>query len=272
MDKYIVPDSSKDSGNTQLPESSPKKKQVPSRIHHFFTLNNYDSSDISILMKLFDEYCYMYAFQEETGENGTPHLQGIISCKKKCRDTVFGNKKIHWEKPNDVKASYIYCTKEETRSGNVYVKNYKIPYCFKLNNLYIWQKKLIDIIEVDPDDRIVNWIWSEKGSTGKSSFCKHLVVNFNAIFLSKGKYSDIINIIYKEDLCSKRIVIIDLPRNNGNKVSYDAIESIKNGMICNTKFETGNYIFPPPHIMVFANDEPEYSKLSDDRWNVINID
>lgn len=269
----IVPDSPGGSGNTQKPEPPPKKPQIPSRIHHFFTYNNYDSTDINILLKLFDEYCYMYAFQEETGENGTPHLQGIISCKKRQRDTIFGNKKIHWEKPADVKASYIYCTKEETRSGKVFTKNYKIPYTFKIKNLYIWEQKLLNLLLLEPDDRKVFWYWSQEGNKGKSTFVKHMVVNYNAIFLSKGKYSDLINVIYKSDLSSNRIIMIDIPRKNGNKVSYDAIESLKNGLICNTKFETGSYVFPPPHVVIFANCEPEFNDtLSEDRWIIVNID
>ena len=100
-----------------------------------------------------------------------------------------------------------------------------------------------------------------------------MVVNYNAIFLSKGKYSDLINVIYKSDLSSNRIVLIDIPRKNGNKVSYDAIESLKNGLICNTKFETGSYVFPPPHVVIFANCEPEFNDtLSEDRWEVVELE
>ena len=73
-------------------------------------------------------------------------------------------------------------------------------------------------------------------------------------------------------MSNTKIVVIDLPRNNGNKVSYDAIESIKNGLICNTKFETGSKGFAPPHIVVFANALPEIEKLSADRWNIVCID
>ena len=96
-----------------------KMKQVPARIHHFFTYNNYDSKDINVLQKLFDEYCYMYAFQEELGEGGTPHLQGVISCNKPTRTSFVGNKKIHWETVLDVKSAYIYCTKPESRNGGI---------------------------------------------------------------------------------------------------------------------------------------------------------
>lgn len=267
----IVSNSKGQEGNTQTPPAPVNKKQVPARIHHFFTLNNYNSSDINMLTKLFNEYCYMYAFQEEIGQSGTPHLQGVISCKKPTRDTVFCNKKIHWEKPGNVKECYIYCTKKESRSGNTYLKNYELPYEITLS-LYTWQVDIINKISKPPNDRDVIWVWSRHGNVGKSTFCKYMVVNYDAIFLSKGKYSDIINIIHKEDLRLKRIVVVDLPRNNGNKVSYDAIEAIKNGMICNTKFETGYKVFDPPHIIVFSNNEPEYDKLSEDRWCVINID
>lgn len=271
MNSEIESNRKVEEGNTQITSSTPLMKQAPQRIHHFFTLNNYNSCDIYILEKLFNEYCYMYAFQEETGENGTPHLQGIISCKKATRDTVFGNKKIHWEKPRNVKESYAYCTKTETRTGDVYTLNYELPFEMKLD-LFDWQKNIVEKIKVKPDDRSVIWVWSSSGNTGKSTFCKYLVVNFKAVFLSKGKYSDIINIIHKTDMMKSNLVVIDLPRNNGNKVSYDAIESIKNGMICNTKFETGSKLFNPPHIIVFSNDEPEYDKLSEDRWCVINVD
>lgn len=254
------------------PSSTASKKQEPARIHWFFTLNNYKSEDINILKHCFNDLCYMYAFQEETGKNGTPHLQGVISLKKRGRWTQFGlMKEIHWEKVRNVKESYVYCTKEETRSGNVYLKEYTIPYTFKLTEFFKWQRDILDIIIEEPDSRKVNWYWEDKGGIGKSTFCKHLCMNHGAILLNKGKFSDICNLIYKANMDSCKVVIFDLPRNNGNKVSYDAIESIKNGMIVNMKFETGFKCFKPPHIIVFANEEPEYECLSEDRWNVKNL-
>jgi len=251
-----------------LEEASPAdKKQINARMHWFFTFNNYVSEDITILKKVFDELCYMFAFQEEIGEKGTPHLQGIISMKKRARWTEFGlPKEIHWEKPINVKDCYKYCTKELTRNGDVFVKNFSIPYSYNLNNLYNWQEDIIKIIDTVPDNRKVYWFWSERGNVGKSCFVKHLCMNYNAILLTKGKYNDICNLIYKADMHTNKIVVFDLPRNNGNSISYDAIESIKNGMITNMKYETGFVCFPPPHVVVFANDPPDENKLSADRW------
>ena len=253
-----------------LEKASPK--QMNARVHWFFTFNNYDSEDIDILERVFGEICYMYAFQEETGKEGTKHLQGIISLKKRARWTEFGlSKKMHWEKPRDVKESYLYCTKEDTRTGRVFLLNYELPYTYKLKEFYDWQEKIIEIVQSKPNDREVHWYWSEKGGVGKSSFVKHLVMNYRAVLLSKGKYNDICNLIFKANMSRDNIVIFDLPRNNGNYISYDAVESIKNGMITNMKYETGFKCFPSPHVLVFANEPPDTEKLSEDRWKITEL-
>lgn len=257
-------------GNTQTP---PVKKQIPARIHHFFTWNNYNSSNIKLLIDKLNLFSYKYCFQEETGESGTKHLQGICSLHKKMRDTEFGlPKEIHWEKPRKVEEAYLYCCKEETRTGEIYTKNYNLPYKFKINNPKDWHRQVWELIKDEPDYRKIYWFWSDKGNMGKSVMAKDLVMNHGAVFCCKGKYSDIVNIIFNTKMDDKKIVVFDLPRNNGNKISYDAIESIKNGLICNTKYETGYKAFGDVHVIVFANSEPDYEKLSNDRWNVINID
>lgn len=251
----------------------PKKGQMNQRIHHFFTFNNYDRDHIYFFCKVFDELCYMYAFQEEIGTSGTPHLQGIISLKKRARDSEFGLPKgIHWEKPSDIKNCYLYCTKLDTRNGDVFTKNYEIPYVFKLNTLFDWQMDIINLIEKPSDDRTINWFWSNEGGIGKSCFIKHCCSVYNIILCSRGKYNDITNLIYKSDMNKNNIVIFDLPRNNGNSISYDSLESIKNGMIVNMKYETGFKIFMPPKVLVFANSPPDIDRLSEDRWNIVNLD
>lgn len=140
-----------------------------------------------------------------------------------------------------------------------------------MKELYDWQKDIIEIIKAPADDRKVFWYWSVRGNVGKSQFVKHLCMNYNAILLTKGKYNDICNLIFKANMIMNNIVVFDLPRNNGNSISYDAIESIKNGMITNMKYETGFVCFPSPHILVFANEPPDECKLSADRWIITEL-
>ena len=133
-----------------------------------------------------------------------------------------------------------------------------------------WMIDLEEIIKVKCENiRVINWFYDTKGGAGKSVFAKYLCLYYNAIYLSRGNYKDLINLIYKSD--NVNIVILDLPRNNGNRVSYDALEAIKNGIICNVKYETGMKVFDSPHIIVFSNERPDLTCLSKDRWNIKNI-
>ena len=101
---------------------------------------------------------------------------------------------------------------------------------------------------------------------------KHLVVNCGAVFCSKGRESDIVNIVFNTDMNKCKLVVFDLPRNNKNLISYAAIESIKNGMIFNAKYETGFKAFDPPNIIVFANAPPVEGSMSIDRWEIVCLD
>ncbi len=253
-------------GNTDNPPLQP-----PQLKHHFFTFNNYVRDDILILIKLFDEICYMYCFQEEKGDSGTEHLQGVISLHRRMRRTEFGlSKKIHFEKVRDLTQSYNYCSDIKKRSGDIFCKNYKVQKHFLIKDKKKWMIDLEEIIKVKcENNRVINWYYDTKGGAGKSVFAKYLCLYYNAIYLSRGNYKDLINLIYKSD--NVNIVILDLPRNNGNRVSYDALEAIKNGIICNVKYETGMKVFDSPHIIVFSNERPDLTCLSKDRWNIKNI-
>jgi len=54
-------------------------------------------------------------------------------------------------------------------------------------------------------------------------------------------------------------------------ISYGAMEKIKNGFYMSSKYESKPIIRNCPHIICFANFEPDYDKLSQDRWKVHNI-
>lgn len=256
-------------GNTK----TPPVQEIQSN-HWTFTLNNYSEIEIEQLEQAFRVLCKKYVFQEETGEEGTPHLQGYIHLEKKSRMSALKkiNERIHWEKCRSPKHAIAYCQKEDTRTGKIYSKG--LPKPIKLiSELKDWQKEIEKIVLSEPNDRTVHWYWEEKGGVGKSAFTKYMVAKYNVLPISEGKKSDIINIVYNylEKHDEINCVIIDIPRDNGNKVSYKAIEDIKNGLIVNTKYETGCKVFNSPHVIVFANQEPEFMKLSADRWNIVEI-
>lgn len=84
-----------------------------------FTLNNYEDEDI----KFFQEIPKAkFTFQEETGKNGTPHLQGLLIFKdaKTFERVKKLHPKCHWEVCRNIKASQLYCSKEESKTGKTY--------------------------------------------------------------------------------------------------------------------------------------------------------
>jgi len=131
------------------------------------------------------------------------------------------------------------------------------------------QRKILDIIAERPDDREVNWIYDEDGNTGKSYLSKYLQLTEDLYYITGGKQNDI---LYGYE--GQEIVIIDLARTYADNLEhiYTIIENLKNGMYLSTKYETIQKIFKVPHIIVMANFKPDRTKLSRDRWNIIDTD
>ncbi|AXH76395.1 MAG: putative viral replication protein [Cressdnaviricota sp.] len=131
------------------------------------------------------------------------------------------------------------------------------------------QTKILEIISERPDNREVNWIYDEDGNTGKSYLSKYLQLTEDIYYITGGKQNDI---LYGYE--GQEIVIIDLARTYADNLEhiYTIIENLKNGMYLSTKYETIQKIFKVPHIIVMANFRPDKTKLSRDRWNIINTD
>lgn len=68
-----------------------------------------------------------------------------------------------------------------------------------------------------------------------------------------------------------KTILMNIPRSKTGFVSYTGIEEIKDMFFYSGKYEGGQVCGPQPHVIVMANAEPEFEKMSDDRWDVINI-
>lgn len=257
-------------GNTKTPkvQGNQLKKWV-------FTLNNYTEQDITKILETCNAFCEKYGFQTEAGENGTPHLQGAIWLKKAMRWSELKlSSNMHWEKMKSDVGSNNYVQKEDSYTGRRW--NFGLtppPKPLKIiSKLYPWQQGVLDIYNTEPDDRLVYWFWEHKGGTGKSAFVKYMVKTHNVLFCNGGKTKDLINLVFNQDMDATKCIIWDLPRENEGFVSSSTVEAVKNGMVCNTKFETGVKLFNSPHVIIFSNFPPASKEgLSADRWVVREI-
>lgn len=266
-------------GNTKILPKPVKKViktvQIGQRKNYCFTFNNYEESDILEIITKLDPISNKYVFQEETGENGTRHLQGVVMFKKKSRPTELKlSKKIHWEATNNLDASIDYCQKPESRTGKIY--KFGFPLELKIiEELRPWQSQIIELVKLQPDDRTINWVYDETGMNGKTVFSKYLYAKHDSIICTGGGNKDIaclLSILKKDgrDLNKNTSFIFNFPRSTEG-VSYKAIESVKDGLMTSVKYESSTLVFNCPHVWIFSNELPELEKISKDRWKLWNI-
>ena len=244
-------------GNTNLPQ----KKQISPAKFWCFTLNNYTEENCSSIKSIMENYDAVDEFiiGKEVGAQGTPHLQGFCSFKKKVRPSgIFGIKEIHFEKCKAGRqANLEYCAK----AHNILTTNMKIPKPIKIPTyemLYDWQLEILDIIKEEPDDRKIFWYYGEQG-IGKSQFQKYLALKHEAFILGGG-VKDMKNGVleYRKDKgYLPELIIVNLPLEEDlERLQYSSFEIIKDMIFYSGKYEGGMICGNNPHLFIFANAKP----------------
>lgn len=131
-----------------------------------------------------------------------------------------------------------------------------------------WQQIVIDLAKEEPNGRRVYWIWDVVGGKGKSVMADYLACFHQAAIFTHGKLDDIAHAYNYE-----RVVIFDLSRTQADKIDhiYMCIEHFKDGRMFSPKYDSTLKQFDVPHVFVFANFEPDTSKLSADRWLITEL-
>lgn len=223
-----------------------------------------------------------YVIGKEVGESGTRHLQGYVRFKNAKSFEVL--KKImpeaHIEKCKGKHEDNIkYCTKDgdfltnmDFRSAQQKIKDEVLESEYSDVVWRDWQQRVIDIIDGPVDNRKVYWFYDRTGNVGKSYLCKYLVITRNVI-ICDGKKDNIFNQVSKmmEEGIQPTVILLDIPRTYNDHVNYSAIESLKNGCLYSGKYEGSQCIFKIPHVIIFSNELPDYSAMSEDRWDVVQI-
>lgn len=137
------------------------------------------------------------------------------------------------------------------------VKDIKLTY---LQN-YILDKLL------NQQNRKITYVVDKVGGRGKSTLCDYILYKYDSILFSNAKTSDIAY-SYK----GQKYILFDFSRTLEDKINYNVIEQLKNGRIFSSKYESCMKIFNIPNIVIMTNFKPDKSKLSLDRWDIVDVD
>jgi len=178
---------------------------------------------------------------------------------------------VHPKIENPGKGWMAYCMK-----GNDYVANFKCKKPIKLiDPTYVWEQKILELIKEEPNDRNIYWYWEPVGCSGKTSFCKYLVVKHEATLL-QGKGNDVRNAVLT--YCNNNngawpeLCIFPIPMSyNSNYLNYEALENVKDMMFYSGKYEGGTVVGNGCHLLVFSNHPPDETRMASDRWVVQDI-
>lgn len=254
-----------------------------------FTWNNYTSDDITSVISYFvSGKDTKYVFQEETGEEGTPHLQGCFRASSAIKFITLKNTfpKASFDRVNKWEGAVDYCKKTFTRTGKTFTNieglivakpKRAIKNGFKDEQATLWQKLILWCASFPPEElnRYIIWIYDEYGKSGKSVTAREAVLRnpYNVMYVcgaSKDAKCALASFLDGKDN-DLYLALFDIPRTSQDYVSYAALEEFCNGICFSTKYESKALVFNWPWIIVLANFLPDKSALSSDRWKIFDI-
>lgn len=219
---------------------------------------------------------------ERGGETNRLHYQMCVHTTKRTRPGTLGKvlglnvcPGIEVQACADWKATIKYCTKADTRVSGPW-SNQILPYQGDdlKHELYPFQETIVSWVTGPPEDRKIRVVYDPIGGTGKTTLAKKLVFEKKASWLSIADCKDLMYQVVEEG--PQKAYIIDIPRTKSAKVSMDEIytvmEQLKNGMCLSTKYKGGRMLMSPPTVVIFTNHKIDRSKMSQDRWDIWQVD
>jgi len=135
-----------------------------------------------------------------------------------------------------------------------------------------FQVPLAAIIDKEPtrDDRKVIFIVDFEGNQGKTWFRSYYAQlhPHRTIVVMPGPKRDMAHAIRGQLEACTKVIFFDCPRAKTETLQYDLFEELKDSNLVSYKYDSELVPIPPVHVVVFMNEEPDYTKLSIDRYLV----
>lgn len=130
-----------------------------------------------------------------------------------------------------------------------------------------WQAALQEELSQDADDRSVIFYVDSLGGKGKTWFQQWLVTEHPTTV-------QILGVGKRDDMCfaidpDKSIFLVNVPRGGMEFLQYTVLEQLKDRMVFSTKYMSVMKVLPKNvHVIVFTNEDPDLTKMSEDRYDV----
>lgn len=136
-----------------------------------------------------------------------------------------------------------------------------------------WQQTVLDS-RLTFQDRIVDCIVDTRGAIGKSTVASLGRLKYGALDLPPiSDHKELLQIVCDVLMSKKKrdpgLVFIDCPRSLDQRKMgpyFIAIEQIKKGFVCDTRYHYKEWDFDSPRVWVFINHDITLRYLSRDRW------
>lgn len=137
------------------------------------------------------------------------------------------------------------------------------------HDLMAWQTILYELLQFPPNDRTIYFVVDFDGNNGKTWFAHWIYGKLpNVQVIPPGKKNDMVFALDE----SIGILFVDCPRSKqGEYIQYDFLEEVKNGYIFSPKYESRVKRLSKCHVVVLMNEDPDMTKLSEDRYHIIKI-
>nr|WDW25852.1 MAG: replication-associated protein [Canine associated porprismacovirus] len=220
---------------------------------------------VKLLQWILKKDIHDWIVAKETGTFGYTHWQIRMRTQYN-----FEQMKAYFPKAHIEEASNEY--RYERKEGNYYSSEdtpeiLAVRYGEPREN----QRRIVERLD-DTNDRTIVCVVDSKGCSGKSWLCNRLYERGLAFYVPPTcRNAQTIIQFVASGYRREKYIIIDIPRSTKwTPELYVAVETVKDGLVYDTRYNATTRNIRGVKVLVMCNTKPNLSKLSTDRWIILD--
>lgn len=221
--------------------------------------------EVKILQWILKHDVHDWIVAKETGTFGYHHWQIRMRTNLNFEQMKEAFPKAHIEQASD---NYEY----ERKDGNFLCSEDTVErIANRYGNLRDNQRRIMDALD-NTDDRGICAVYDPRGASGKTWLVRWLYERGSGFYVPPTcKSSQTIIQFVASGYRGEKYIVIDIPRSTRwNNDLYIAVETIKDGLVYDTRYHTTIRNIQGVKVLVMCNNKPNVSKLSQDRWVILD--